>query len=170
MITKKRVLMSLILLASVGVLQVASLTGRAIPQNDRWKEIVVLRSRRADVQKIMGRGEEHAGIAYYPLKEGSLHVEYADGSCRSGQYRGWKVAEGTVIEIVYTPFNSPPKFSSLGLDLSKFRIVRESPDVPDLLTYIKNDEGLAYTVQLDGTVSEIRYFPSAKYESLRCSR
>jgi hypothetical protein len=167
--TFTRVLMSLMLLTSVAVWQFGSLTTGA-HENDRWKELVILQSKRADVEKIMGKGEEHGLIAYYSLKEGSLHVEYSDGHCRPGQYRGWKVPEGTVIEIVYTPFNGPLKFSSLHLDLSKFRIVRESPDVHDLLTYIKDDEGIAYTVQLDGTVSEIRYFPSAKYESLRCSR
>lgn len=145
------------------------LTPSVVNQTDRWKDITILRTTRAEVEKMMGKGEEHAFIIFYPLKEGSLHIKYADGRCRPGQYRGWKVPEGTVIELVYTPFNSPPEFSSLHLDLAKFRTIRESPDVPDLLTYIKDDEGIAYTVQLDGTVSEIRRFPSSQYDKLRCS-
>jgi hypothetical protein len=144
--------------------------GTSSDQNELWKEIVTLRSTRAEVEKMMGKGEEHAFIAYYPVKNGGLHIEYSDGRCRPGQYRGWKVPEGTVIELVYAPFNSPPVFSSFHLDISKFRITRESPDVPELITYICDDEGIAYTVQLDGTVSEIRYFQATQYERLRCSK
>jgi hypothetical protein len=132
------------------------------------EEIVVLRSPRAKVEKLLGRGrgEEHAFIAYYPISEGSLHIDYSDGSCKPGQYRAWKVP----VEVVYTPLNSPPKFTSLNLDLKKCRTVRESPDVPDLITYIGDTDGVAYMVQLDGTVSEIRYFPSTQHDGLRCSK
>jgi len=165
-----RVLMSSILLSSATASHFSLLTRMGVAQNNRWKEIVILRSTRADVEKMMGKGEERASIVYYPIKEGSLHIEYSDGHCRPGQYRGWKVPEGTVIELTYTPFNNPPLLSSLHLDLSRFRITRESPDVPDLITYIKDDDGIAYTVQLDGTVSEIRYFPSTQYDKLQCSR
>jgi hypothetical protein len=165
-----RVFLTSILLSSFTASQPSSLARIVEEQNERWKEIVVLRSTRADVEKMMGRGEKQASIVYYPIKEGSLQVEYSDGVCKPGQYRGWKVAEGTVIELVYTPYKSPPPLSSLHLELNRFRIKRESPDVPELLTYIKDDEGVAYTVQRDGTVSEIRYFPSTQFEKLRCSR
>jgi hypothetical protein len=163
-----RLLMGWVLLTSVSTSHPALLTRRAIVQTDRWKQIVVLRSTRADVEKLLGKGKEHAFIAHYPIEEGMLHVEYSDGRCSPGKYRGWKVAEGTVIELLYVPDN-PSKFSALHLDLTKFRTVRESPDAPELITYIKDDEGIAYTVQLDGTVSEIRHFPSSHHEKLRCS-
>lgn len=170
MMILKKMFIGSILLNLVSASQLALLAGTGPLQNDRWKQIVILRSTRAEVEKILGKGEEHALIAYYPFNEGSLHVEYSDGRCRPGQYRGWNVPEGTVIELVYTPFKNPIKFSSLHLDLRKFRTARESPDVPELITYLRNDEGIAYTVQLDGTVSEIRYFPSTQFEKLRCSR
>jgi len=144
--------------------------GRTMAQDARWKEIVVLRSTRADVERIMGKAEEHALIVYYPLKEGSLQIEYSDGVCKTGQYRAWSVPEGTVIEVVYNPFKNPPSFSSLKLDLTKFRIVRESPDVPDLLTHIQDDKGIAYTIEPDGELHDIRYFPPSRYDHLRCSK
>lgn len=142
----------------------------AVTQDQRWKDIVVLRSTRSDVEKIMGKAAERAHIANYPLKDGNLQIEYSDGLCEPGQYRAWKVAEGTVIEIVYTPFENPIKFSSFNLDLTKFRIARESPDVPDMITYIKDDEGIAYTVEPDGTLHDITYFPPSRYENIRCSK
>jgi hypothetical protein len=162
--------MSSILVTLVSASQLALHTSGPIAQNDRWKKIVIFHSTRAEVAKMMGKGKEHASIVYYPVKEGGLHIEYSDGRCGPGQYRGWKVPEGTVIELIHTPFNSPLEFSSLHLDLSKFRISRESPDVPELITYSEDDEGIAYTVQLDGTVSEVRYFPTTQYERLRCSK
>jgi hypothetical protein len=165
-----RVFMSAIILSLITASHFSLFARIGVGQNSTWQGVVILRSTRADVEKIMGKGEEHASIVYYPIKDGSLHVEYSDGPCKPGQFRGWKVPEGTAIELVYTPFKSPPTFSSLHVDLAKFRTVRESPDVPDLITYKNDDEGVAYTVQLDGTVSEIRYFPSAKYDKIRCSR
>lgn len=139
-------------------------------QDKKWKDIVVLRSTRSDVERIMGKASEHAHIAYYPLQEGSLQIEYSDGVCDAGQYRAWNVPEGTVIEIVYTPFGNPPRLSSFKLDLTKFRIARESPDVPDMVSYIKDDEGIAYTVEPDGTLHDITYFPPSRYDTIRCSK
>src|ERR1041385_2029506 len=167
---RKNIFVELIVFTLMNLSQLSLLAQGAGAQDELWKHIVILKTTRAEVEKLLGQGEEHASIAYYPLKEGSLHVEYSDGRCKPGQYRAWKVPEGTVIEVVYTPFKSPIKFASLNLDLHKFRTTRESPDVPDLITYLRNEEGISYTVQLDGTVSEIRYFPSTKYENLRCSK
>src|SRR6267142_651739 len=105
-----------VLVAALAAIQ-PSLSGSVVIQDAKWKEIVVLRSTRADVEKIMGKAVEHAFIVHYPLKEGSLHIEYSDGLCEAGQYRAWNVPEGTVIEVAYTPFENPPRFSSFKLDL-----------------------------------------------------
>jgi hypothetical protein len=60
-------------------------------------------------------------------------------------------------------------FSSLKLDLKQFREVRESPHVPDMISYLNRGKGVDYTVNSDGkTLYSIRYFPSLAYKRLRC--
>src|SRR6267142_6030325 len=117
-----RIIMSTIFLTSVSTSQLVLLTRIGVTQNDRWRQILVLRSTRADVERILGKAKEHAFIAHYPVEDGMLHIEYSDGRCKPGQYRAWKVAEGTVIELLYVP-DKAPKFSSLHLDLRNLRTV-----------------------------------------------
>ena len=78
-----------------------------------------------------------------------------------------KVRRWTVVEMTYEPDN-PPTLAELKLDLKKFRKVRESPHVPELVTYISDKDGVAYTFQADNTLNDIRYFPAKRYEALRC--
>ncbi len=68
---------------------------------------------------------------------------------------------------VYEPDN-PPKLSALKLDFKKFRKVRESVHVPELITYRNNEEGVKYTFQADKTLDNITYFPGRHFERLRC--
>ena len=40
---------------------------------------------------------------------------------------------------------NPPRFADLKLDLKKFRKARESPDVPDMISYENDEDGVDYT-------------------------
>ena len=62
------------------------------------------------------------------------------------------------------------KLSDLNLDLKKFRKKRESPDVPDLISYINDEQGVDYTFEPDDTLNEVRYFPARRYDALRCKK
>lgn len=158
----------ILLLALMITSQVVLAQKSEVTQAPEWKRIVVLQSTRSDAERLLGKSKDQGYLVYYPLKEGGLHIEYSDGSCQPGQDSGWNVPEWTVIEVTYSPFENPPQLSSLNLNLTRFKIVRESPDVPDLITYINDDEGVAYTVEPDGTLNEIRYFPPSQYNNLRC--
>ena len=140
-------------------------------QTPPWRQIELLHSTRADVEKLLGHPEKSGYLVRYPLKEGSLEIDYyVFDYCVpvNGGNGGWNVPRWTVTEITYNPFKKPPRFSSLGLDLEKFRKVRESPDVIDLISYVNDEEGVSYTVEPDGTLNSIRYFPSSHHENLRC--
>lgn len=134
----------------------------------KWQQIIVLQSNRADVERLLGQSADQGFLAIYPIEAGSITVEYSLGLCGSGQPSEWNVPAWTVVEVTYTPFNNPPKLSSFDLDLTKLRAARESPCVPDMVSYISDVEGLDYTVEPDGAVHDIRSFPSARYEYLRC--
>ena len=160
----------IVLAFALAITSRASLAQKSgVSEESDWKRIAVLRFTRPDVERLLGKSEDQGHGVYYPLKEGSLYIEYSEGFCQPEQYAGWNVPEWTVVEVTYNPFKNPPRLSSMNLNLATFRQVRESPDVPDLITYIKDDEGVAYTFEPDGELHDIRYFPSSHYNNLRCS-
>lgn len=139
-------------------------------QETRWKQIVVLRSARDDVERLLGKSQSPGYDGVYHLKEGHLFVLYtALNFCEYGKDFGWNVPEGTVVEVTFRP-DPMPQFSTLNLDLKRFKEVRESPCCPDLITFRNDEEGVAYTVNPSGTLNTIEYFPSSQYDHLRCRK
>lgn len=139
-------------------------------QGAKWKQIVVLVSSRSDVERLLGKSRSPGFDGVYDLEEGHLFVVYAPlNFCENGKDFGWDVREDTATEIIFSPPNGP-LFSSLNLDLARFKKVKESPCCPDLISYVNKEEGVAYVVNPDGTVNEIRYFPSSQYDHLLCSK
>ena len=137
-----------------------------------WTQVVLLQSTRADVEKLFGKpiGENYS--VTYNLRDGVMYLEYYlyDRCKPKYGYRGdWNIPEWTVTDITFEPDN-PPQFSSLKLDLHKFRKVRKSPNVPEMVSYINDTEGVEYTLAVDGrTVQTIRYFPGRRFNNLRCA-
>jgi len=127
-----------------------------------------------DIVSLLGKpaaGKDY-GVTYN-LREGTLYLEYyLFDHCKLGhQYHGdWNIPEWTVIEITYLPDN-PPQLASLNLDLRKFREVHASPHVPDMISYVNDEEGVDYTLEGDGrTLHSIRYFPTKRFNNLRCEQ
>jgi hypothetical protein len=137
-------------------------------QEPKWKQISVISTTRSDVERLLGKSKDNGYIVFYPLEEGSLHIEYSAGLCNPNQ-DGWDVQEWTVIEVMYTPFKAPPKFSDLKLDLSKFKKELAGFSTPGIFSYINEEEGIRYTVEPDGTVMDIVNFPSSRYNNIHCS-
>jgi len=146
-------------------------------QETTWRQaVVLLQSTRTDVERLLGTpsaGKDYA--VTYNLSEGTLYLEYylfdhCTLSRRSQRYYGdLNIPEWTVIEITYDPDN-PPQFAALKLDLRKFRKVHKSPDVPEMVSYVNDEEGLEYTLAVDGTtLQSIRYFPGKRFNTLRCA-
>lgn len=109
----------------------------------------------------------------YNLEDGTLYISYyGDDHCkpRYGLAADWNIPEWTVTEITYIP-NNPPQFASLRLDLKKFRMARLSPNVPDMISYVSEEQGVEYTLEGDGlTLHSISYFPGKQNANLRCSK
>ncbi len=142
------------------------------PTETVWKQLRLLESRRGEVERLVGASKSKAYIITYPVEGGDLDVEYYSfDHCNSRYgYRGfWNVPEWTVIAITYTPDN-PANLSSLNLELRKFRAVHKSPHVPDVISYVNDEEGVDYTFQEDNTLNYIRYFPPLRDNRLRCTQ
>jgi len=129
-----------------------------------------MRSTREDVEKLVGQSKYRGDSAMYSLEDGSLDVEYyAFNFCEPGRDADWNLPQWTVIEMTYAPDN-PPQFVALKLDLGKFRKVHESPHVPDMISYVNDEEGIDYTFEGDGTtLHSIRYSPGKRFKDLRCT-
>jgi hypothetical protein len=141
---------------------------RAQTQRETWRQIQVLRSTVVDVEKLLGRVDIRSHIAEYELPDASLVIRYAEGEpCRPDWHNAWAVPEWTVVEATYSP-DSQVAAKSLGVDFTRLRVTRESDDVPDLITYIDDKQGIKYTVEPDGMINNLTYFASKRFDHLRC--
>lgn len=140
-------------------------------QEAKWKQITIMQSTRDDVEKLLGKSEDKGYYVAYNLAEGHLSIDYSVFNfCkddRGGEVVGWNVSKWTVINLSFSP-NPMPQFSSLNLNLALFRKVQENPCCPDLLTFRNEEEGVAYTVNPNGTLNTIEYFPSSQYDNFHC--
>lgn len=136
----------------------------------KWKQIAVLRSTRSDVERLLGKSESQGYTVTYDLEDAHLFINYAMFNfCEKKNKFGWNVPEWTVTEVTYSAYH-PFQFSSLKLNLKRFRKIRENPCCPELITYVSDEDGVAYTLNPEGTLNNIRYFPSSRYDYLLCSK
>lgn len=160
------IILTLIISLTFLFAQVARNDSRAEP---KWRKIVLMRSTREDVEKLLGRSQFRGFSAAYKVEDGTLDVEYYPFNLCESPDADLRVPQWTVVELTYEPDN-PPRLADLSLDLKKFRKQRESPHVPDLISYINNEKGVDYTFQADNTLSSVRYFPAKRYAYLRCQK
>ena len=140
-----------------------SFSAGTIYQPRGWNGLVPLHSTRADVERILGRSKDRCNCLYKTTNE-SVHVEYADGTCK-GFPPGWNVPAGTVLLITVRSTNQQ-KVSDLNIDLSRF--VKFNDDAGTTY-YARREDGSKYEVSEDGTVTGISCIPSASDSYLRCS-
>lgn len=163
-----RMIAILLLLVSMG----ASVARIGYAQIDTRNGIHVLKTTRAELaQKFNDYSGNNSTVSYH-LPNGTLFVNYYDSDhCRSsdGLEAEWNVPQETVVETLFHP-NQHPKIEELHLDLSRFRTERESPHVPELISYIDDVEGVDYTFAPTGELVTVRYFAGKKYDSQRCPR
>ena len=167
-----RIAIVCLLTALTGVGAASQVQLNALPQGGAWRNIQLLRSKPADVENLLRQPSPSSGyVRTYSLDNYELFVEYYPfDHCRPtyGKIGQWNIPEWTVTEIVYVPGGSVD-FSSLKLDMKEYRKVRESPLVPAMISYLNDREGVDYTLDENGkTLHSIRYFPSSRYQHLRC--
>ena len=129
-----------------------------------WRQIVPLKSTRADVERLLGPTKEPY-FAVYHLKEGILDIEYSSGPCRPERKGGWNVPRGVVITLNFSPKRNR-RIKDLKLDPKKFRKIVDD-HVIGALYYVNDEEGITYAVQ-GGRVDFVEYGPARKDEHLYC--
>jgi hypothetical protein len=144
-----------------------------------WNGIVPLKSTRADVERLLGRGSSNS----YRYGEEIVNIEYAQFPCGHQNPPGWpeappgwNVPRDTVVAIGVTFGMKTIAVASLSLDLSKFERVRGADDLPQ--DYYYNDKANGFAIEICDTggprgeiVRALLYLPTAKEEELfRCKQ
>jgi len=129
-----------------------------------WRQLVPLRSTRADVERLLGSSKDDY-FANYKLEEGNLFIEYSSGPCRPDRKGGWNVPKDIVVSLSFSP-KEKKRISTLKLSPKKFRKVVDD-HVGGVLYYINDKEGITYEVQR-GRIDVVYYEPSSRDEHLYC--
>ena len=140
------------------------LTNRLNVNGQDWRQIVPLKSTRADVERLLG-STKTVYFAKYELKQGSLFIEYSSGPCRPERKGGWNVPRDVVVMVHFSPKHRM-KLADLKLDPRKFRKIVDD-HVIGALYYVNDEEGITYAVQ-SGGVDFVEYHPTKRDEHLYC--
>lgn len=127
-----------------------------------WRGIVPLRSTRADVEALLGKGTNECKCSYY-REDMNIFFVYASGDCDSGGSGNWNIAPNTVIRFTIYP-KPNPRLSDLNIIESEFE---KREDIGTLLLYVNEKEGFSMEVD-QGVVRSFNYGPAAGDEYLRC--
>ena len=127
-----------------------------------WQGLIPLQSRRADVERLLGRSRDPCNCTYETQAE-FIYIDYATVPCK-GPLPGWNVAADTVLSIEVRP-KKDLKFSELGIDEGRY--VKNYDDAMATY-YTDNEKGISYAVTESGLVNSITYIPTLSDNALRC--
>lgn len=127
-----------------------------------WQGLIPLHSRRADVERLLGRSRDPCNCIYETQEE-FIHFDYATSPCK-GSLPGWNVPVDTVLSIKVRP-KKDLKFSELGIDEGRY-----TKNYNDAMAtyYTDNERGISYAVTESGLVNSITYIPTLSDNALRC--
>jgi hypothetical protein len=163
-----------LLLFAVYSIAVSLTSGATQFETALWKQkVLLLQSTRADVENVLGKPSSGQGyLVTYKLSDGIVDLEYYPfDHCKisDGVQADLNLPEWTVTEIVFRP-KRQVSISTLHLNLKRLRKAHLNPGVPDLVSYLDDREGIEYTVESNGTLNNVRYFPGSRYGRLRCPK
>lgn len=124
-------------------------------QAKEWRGLTPLRSKRAEVERLLGKASTGCKCAYN-LPDVKVYVKYASGRRDSM----WGVPKDTVISIEIYPAKVLPRLADLNIDGSKFRI-EEDRELPGIFQYENEEEGFTIVVE-DGLARAFYYTATAK--------
>lgn len=134
-----------------------------------WRGIVPLRSKRADVRRVLGKPMIGAGgaIELYEKKEGRIQVTYARKPCEQGlpaDWGNWKVSRGTVVNISITLREEIPVAELRIRNIERYKWYTGDSGAT---YYHDKRRGIEYQVQ-DEMVTAIAYGPTSRDRAFRC--
>lgn len=126
-----------------------------------WRGITPLHSTREDANRLLGSPTK----GYYELKDEIAVLRFSGGSCENDGPFSWKVAAGTVTEILVIP-KTEPLVSSLGIDEQRYKRV-EDWSIKEHIFFVNKEEGESIET-FAGKVKSMTFSPQANEANLRC--
>lgn len=147
----------------VGALMVLTMSTYCSGQG--WRNIVPLKSTKADVERLLGPATGDPPRYYLP--ENTVYFQYSNCKCgEKCKTDDWNVPPDTVIAI-RVGMKGVVKLAELKIDLTHFKKGPGADDVPGSFVYMNRDEGLAIEGGGD-YVTALIYGPRAKDDQVRC--
>lgn len=131
---------------------------------EKIKSIKVMSSTRADVERLLGKGEDKDIWSQYSYEKESVRITYSDGTCTES----FLAPKDTVIQVNIN-FKEDRKLSEIKkkVKLKELR-VQLSYDTADKV-YHDDELGIAYEVnEIYKSWSAIIFYPSKKYSKFAC--
>ena len=134
--------------------------------------ITLLRSTRADVERIFGKGKPHPNGFTHIYENERLRVDvlYSKGPCKASGVARWNVPEDTVISMEISQ-KQTILVKDFYLDMKKYsRLQLSHPD--NWIQYVNKEDGLIVHTIMNGKVEALYLItrqPSAKDNSLKCT-
>jgi len=134
-----------------------------------WRDIRPMQSTCEDVTRILGGNACHKKSVSYERPGELVTVVFSQHCCDSRwPYEEYSAEKGTVTDVLVIP--RYPKLITLSdLRLDKSQLQRRSAgDMIGAVEYVNNGIGIRITATTDDRIMALEYFPSSKYDHLRC--
>jgi hypothetical protein len=141
-------------------------------QKPEWfkslESVRLLQSTRLEIENTFGAPANPTYVydRIYKLREGKLSIEYSQGLCSEAKVKGWDVPALTVTRLFFFP-RVPISLEDLKMDFTDFQ-KSESRDVPGAYGYSNAEWGIDVNVGRKGKIESIGFYPSTKYDHVRC--
>jgi len=143
--------------------------GANIPRNV-WRGLMPLRSRRDEVERLLGPPKDSIGQTYiYETPVERVDVSYSEGACRTNEIGQWNVPTGTVLRIKVYP-RTTTLVRDLPFDVGKYKRGPD-PNIPDRFFYVNDENGVMIESEVRQgceQVVNVTYEPTTKDVALRC--
>jgi len=138
-------------------------------QSNEYDGIVPLRSTRADVERILGQPVPVPFSPFgarYKTKTREINFSFSRGRCTEAPGNGWDVPRDVVLNIRET-FTERVRLNDLKINTSRFKRTAD-PGIIGSVSYDDDRDGIGITVDPEGYVVSIMYYPARKDLHLRC--
>lgn len=143
-------------------------------KEDNWRQIIPLRTSRAEVQRLIGKHYwEYDNTVFYIKNGDRYYVTYSQGNCRGKEETKWNVGKNIVLDFVIYPKNKVA-IDDMPYNLKTFIKIKGSEDMPNYYKYLNKEFGLILETQVLGRsgieyVTGIVVSPKNSDISLKCS-
>ena len=153
----------LLILTTVGILLFSS--GEHAQE---WRAVKPIESTCKDVERLLGiKACGKSEVAYKLPTGGTVYIGFAKVACEDVWPGRYNVSPGTVTSVQAHLGNAGLFLSDLNLDESKLR-KGDAGDMLGVIVYESKELGVKLEVSEERQVISATYFPSTKYDHLRC--